>query len=46
MRLIFEDEFGLLHIQFDSMVKIRSLAQFPVDHLSYPVMPSLIFLLH
>ena len=38
LRLIFLDRFWFVHIPFRSMVKIQSLAQFPVDHLSNPVM--------
>ena len=30
-----------VHTPFFSMVRFLSLAQFPVDQLSYPVMPSL-----
>ena len=42
--LIFLDRFWFVHILFVSMVKFESLALFPVDHLSHPVMPSLVFL--
>ena len=45
MHLIFKDKFKFVHITFVSMAKFHSLAQFQVDHLSYPVMLTLVFLL-
>ena len=40
--LILQDGFWVLHIPFVHMVKFKLLAQFPVDHLVYPVVSSLI----
>ena len=34
-----------VHISFDNIVKFKSFAQFPVDHLSYLVMYNLVLLL-
>ena len=45
-RLILLDRFWFVYIPFDSIVKIQSLAQFPVNHLSHPVMLTLVLLLH
>ena len=42
---ITEDRFWVLHSPFVHMVKLQLLAQFPVDHLAHPVVPSLIFFL-
>ena len=42
MSFIFLDGLWFAHILFGFMVKFKSLAQFPVDHLSRPVMPSLV----
>ena len=44
MHLILLDGFWFAHILFGDMVKIQFLAQFPVDHLSHPFMPSLVLL--
>ena len=38
----FLDRFLFVHIPFVSMVKFESFAQFPLDHLSHPVIPSLV----
>ena len=46
MRHIFLDRHWFVHIPFVSRAKFSSLAQFPVDRLSYPVMPTLIFILY
>ena len=45
MRLIFSERFWFVHKPFVSSVKFQFLAQFPVDHLSHPTMPSLVSLL-
>ena len=45
MRLIFLDGFWFMQRLFGSMIKFLSLAQFPVDPLSQPVIPCLILLL-
>ena len=45
MRLIRWDGFWFVHIPFVSMAKFLSLTQFPMDHLSHLVMPTLVFLL-
>ena len=45
LRRIFLDRFRLLDIPFNSMVKVSSLAQFPVDHLSHPIVPFLLLVL-
>ena len=42
---LFEDRFWFVHILFICMGKFQSLVQFPVDHLSHPVVPSLVLLL-
>ena len=42
VRLIFWDGFWYMHIPFVRMVKLQFLAQFPLDHLFYPVVSSLI----
>ena len=42
MRIILSGGFCFVHISFGYMVKFESLVQFPVDHLSHPVMPSLV----
>ena len=40
VRLIIQDAlFWVVHIPFGNMVKFQFLAQFTVDHLSYPVLP-------
>ena len=41
--LILQDRFWVVHIPFIRMVKFRLLAQFPVDHLTHPVVSSLKF---
>ena len=41
VRLIFQDRFWFVYIPF--VHKVKFLAQFPVDHLSHPVISSLIF---
>ena len=41
MRLNLQDRFWFVHIPFSSTVKFESLAQFPVDYFSHPVMPNL-----
>ena len=43
--LIFWNTFCFMHIPFGAMVQFESLAQFPEDILSFPVMPHLVFLL-
>ena len=40
--LILLDRFRIVHIPFVFMVKFKFLAQFPVDHLPHPVVPSII----
>ena len=42
---ILQNIFWAVHIPFGSMVRIQFLAQFPVDHLDYPVVCSLIHIL-
>ena len=42
MCLILQNRFLFVPVPFGSMVKFKFLAQFPVDHLSHPVMSSLI----
>ena len=42
--LIFQDRCCVVHIPFVRMVKFNFLAQFPVDHLAYPVVSSLILI--
>ena len=37
MCLILQDKYWFEHISFGSMVKFKFLAQFSLDHLSYPV---------
>ena len=39
------DVFLIVQLPFMSLIKFLSLAQFPEDHLSHPVMPTLVFLL-
>ena len=46
LSLIFLDRFWFVHTPFVSMVKFELLAQFPVGHLSHPVVPSLVFFLY
>ena len=46
MRLIPEDGFWVAHVPFSNMVKIQFLAQFPVNHLSSPFVPSLVLPSH
>ena len=46
VRIILQDWFQVVHIPFFRMVKFQFFAQFRVDHLSYPVMSSLIRFLH
>ena len=43
--VIFLDRCWVVHIPFVGMVKFKFLAHFPVDHLSLPVMSSLVLLL-
>ena len=43
--VILQDRFWVVHIPFVRMVKLQFLAQFPVDHLDAPVVPSLILFL-
>ena len=45
VRFLFLDGFCFVHIPFGSMVKFQFLAQFPMDHLSHPVVSSLILFL-
>ena len=45
MRLILWNGFWFVHIPFGSMVEFQSLAQFPVNHPSSPVVPSFVLLL-
>ena len=40
--LILQDRFCVVHIPSFIMVKLQYLAQFPVDHLSHPVVPCII----
>ena len=42
---IFLDRFWFVHLPFNNRVKFQSLAQFPVNHLSYPIEFSLILFL-
>ena len=44
VRLFLQDRFKVLHIPFVRMVKFQFLEQFPVDHLSHPVVPSLMLI--
>ena len=46
MHLILSDGFWFEHIPFGSMIKFKSLAQFPVEYLYFPVVPSVILLLY
>ena len=46
VRIILKDRFWVVHILFVPMVKLQLLAQFPVDHLAHPAVPSLIFFLY
>ena len=41
MRLIFQDRFWVVHIQFVRIVKLKLLAQFPLDHLAHHVVSTL-----
>ena len=43
--VILQDRFWMVHIPFVRIVKLQILAQFPVDHLAHPVVPSLILFL-
>ena len=43
--VILLDRFWVVHIPFVRMVKFKFLAQFPVDHLAHPVVPSIILFL-
>ena len=45
VRLIFQNRFWAVHIPVVRMVKFNFLAQFPVDHLAHPVVPSFILFL-
>ena len=45
MRLILQDGFRFVHIPSDCMVKSKCLAQFPVDHLPYPVVSIIIIII-
>ena len=45
VRLIFQDRFWVMHLPFVPMMKSKFLAQFPVDHLSHPVVSSFILFL-
>ena len=45
MGFIFLERSWFLHVPFVSMVKFESLAQIPVDPFSYPVVPTIAFLL-
>ena len=45
MRLALLDRFWVVHIPFVRMVKLKFLAQLPVDHLAHPVVFSLIVFL-
>ena len=45
MCVIFWDRCWIVHIPFVRMVKFKFLAHFPVDHLTNPVMSSLVLLL-
>ena len=42
VRFIFKDGFCVLRVPFVCMIKFKLLAQFPGDHLSHPVVSSLI----
>ena len=44
VHFILLDRFGFVQIPFGIKVKFQSLAQFPADHLLYPVIPSLLLL--
>ena len=43
VRFILLNRFWVVHIPFTRLTKLQLLAQFPVDHLAHPVMPSLMF---
>ena len=43
--IILWDRFWVVHISFVRMVNLQLLAQFPVDHIGHPIVPSLIFFL-
>ena len=45
MHLVFLDGFWIVYIPLGRMIKIQTLAQFAVDHLSHSVMASLVLLL-
>ena len=45
MCVIFQDRFWVVHKLFVRMVKLQFLAQFQVDNLAYPVVPSIIHFL-
>ena len=45
IRLILSDGFRLVHIPFGSIFRLKFIEQFRVDHLSHPVVPSLIHFL-
>ena len=45
VHLIVLDRFWVVHIPCVRIIKLQFLAQFPVDHLAHPVLPSLIFFL-
>ena len=45
MRLILQKGFWFVNIPFDSTVKFQFLAQFPMNHLSHPIVSSLAFFL-
>ena len=42
VRLILQDRFWVVHMPFVRIVKLKFLAQFPVDQLAHPVVSSLI----
>ena len=46
VRLILQDGFWVVHMPLVRKVKFKLLAQFSVDHLSYPAGSSLIHFLH
>ena len=46
LRFILYSEFWFVHAPLSSIVKFQFLAQFPLDHLSHPVVSNLILLLH
>ena len=46
MRLILQGEFRDVNIPFVRMFELKFLVQFPVDHLSNPVVSSFILSLH